>query len=199
MAHTCQTRMASAQQIDGGGEPATELSEDELFDVLSNQRRRFAVHLLKHEEESLEIGDMAEQIAAWENGIDTAEITGDERKRVYTALQQSHLPKMDRAGVVEFNKNRGVIEPTPALEDVDLYLDVVEGREVPWSEYYIGLSAVSAALVAAVWVGAWPFSMLPDLAWTLAIVVAFAFSAVTHKYYTAEMKVGEPEAPPELQ
>jgi len=191
--------MASAQQIDGGGEPATELSEDELFDVLSNQRRRFAVHLLKHEEESLEIGDMAEQIAAWENGIDTAEITGDERKRVYTALQQSHLPKMDRAGVVEFNKNRGVIEPTPALEDVDLYLDVVEGREVPWSEYYIGLSAVSAALVAAVWVGAWPFSMLPDLAWTLAIVVAFAFSAVTHKYYTAEMKVGEPEAPPELQ
>ena len=191
--------MASAQQIDGGGEPATELSEDELFDVLSNQRRRFAVHLLKHEEESLEIGDMAEQIAAWENGIDTAEITGDERKRVYTALQQSHLPKMDRAGVVEFNKNRGVIEPTPALEDVDLYLDVVEGREVPWSEYYLGLSAVSTALVAAVWVGAWPFSMLPDLAWTLAIVVAFAFSAVTHKYYTAEMKVGEPEAPPELQ
>ncbi|MFD1687438.1 DUF7344 domain-containing protein [Halobellus litoreus] len=191
--------MASAQQIDGGGEPTTELSEDELFDVLSNQRRRFAVHLLKHEEESLEIGDMAEQIAAWENGIDTAEITGDERKRVYTALQQSHLPKMDRAGVVEFNKNRGVIEPTPALEDVDLYLDVVEGREVPWSEYYIGLSAVSAALVAAVWIGAWPFAMLPDLAWTLAIVVAFAFSAVTHKYYTAEMKVGEPEAPPELQ
>ena len=167
--------------------------------MLSNQRRRFAVHLLKHEEESLEIGDMAEQIAAWENGIDTAEITGDERKRVYTALQQSHLPKMDDAGVVEFNKNRGVIEPTPALEDVDLYLDVVEGREVPWSEYYIGLSAVSAALVAAVWIGAWPFAMLPDLAWTLAIVVAFAFSAVTHKYYTAEMKVGEPEAPPELQ
>jgi hypothetical protein len=191
--------MASAQQIDGGGEPATELSEDELFDVLSNQRRRFAVHLLKHEEESLEIGDMAEQIAAWENGIDTAEITGDERKRVYTALQQSHLPKMDRAGVVKFNKNRGVIEPTPALEDVDLYLDVVEGREVPWSEYYLGLSAVSAALVAAVWMAAWPFSMLPDLAWTLAIVVAFAFSAVTHKYYTAKMKVGEPEAPPELQ
>ncbi|MFD1598996.1 DUF7344 domain-containing protein [Halobellus rarus] len=191
--------MASAQQVDGGGEPATELSEDELFDVLSNRRRRFAVHLLKHEEETMEIGDMAEQIAAWENGIDTAEITGDERKRVYTALQQSHLPMMDRAGVVEFNKSRGVIEPTPALEDVDLYLDVVEGREVPWSEYYLGLSAVSAALVAAVWMGAWPFVLLPDLAWTLAIVVAFAFSAVTHKYYTAEMKVGEPEAPPELQ
>ena len=196
----CLTEMASVQQLDGGGaEPATEVSEDELFDVLANQRRRFAVHLLKREEkDKLEIGDMAEQIAAWENGTDMAEITGDERKRVYTALQQSHLPKMDDAGVVEFNKDRGVVEPTPALQNVDLYMDVVEGREIPWSTYYLGLSAVAAALTGAVWLGAWPFTLLPEMAWTVAIVVAFAFSAITHKYYTAEMKVGEPDEPPEL-
>lgn len=196
----CLTEMASAQQIDGGGaEPATEVSEDELFDVLANQRRRFAVHLLKREEkERFEIGDMAEQIAAWENGIDTAEITGDERKRVYTALQQSHLPKMDDAGVVDFNKDRGVVEPTPAIQNVDLYMDVVEGKEIPWSTYYLGLSGVAVALTGAVWLGAWPFILLPDMAWTVAIVVAFAFSAITHKYYTAEMKVGEPDEPPEL-
>jgi hypothetical protein len=193
--------MASAQQIDGGGaEPTTEVSEDELFDVLANQRRRFAVHLLKREEDdSVAIGEMAEQIAAWENGIDTTEITGDERKRVYTALQQSHLPKMDEAGVVEFNKSRGVIEPTPALQNVDLYMDVVEGREIPWSTYYLGLSGDAVALTGAVWLGAWPFVLLPDMAWTLAIVVAFAFSAITHKYYTEEMKVGELDEPPEIQ
>ena len=196
----CLTEMASVQQIDGGGvEPTTEVSEDELFDVLANQRRRFAVHLLKREEKDrVEIGDMAEQIAAWENGIDTAEITGDERKRVYTALQQSHLPKMDDAGVVDFNKDRGVVEPTPAIQNVDLYMDVVEGKEIPWSTYYLGLSGVAVALTGAVWLGAWPFILLPDMAWTVAIVVAFAFSAITHKYYTAEMKVGEPEEPPEL-
>ncbi|MDB2223860.1 hypothetical protein PM023_04125 [Halorubrum ezzemoulense] len=192
--------MASVQRPDGrGAEPATEVSEDDLFDVLANQRRRFAVHLLKREEaEKLEIGDMAEQIAAWENGTDMAEITGDERKRVYTALQQSHLPKMDDAGVVEFNKDRGIVEPTPALQNVDLYMDVVEGKEIPWSDYYLGLSGVAAALAGAVWLGAWPFTLLPEMAWTVAIVVAFAFSAITHKYYTAEMKVGEPEEPPEL-
>jgi len=117
---------------------------------------------------------------------------------VYTALQQSHLPKMDDAGVVEFNKARGVVEPTPALTDVDVYLDVVEGREIPWSEYYLGLSGVAAALVSAVWVGVWPFVLLPEMAWTLAIVVAFAFSALAHKYYTAEMEVGRGEEPPEV-
>jgi len=196
----CLTEMASVQQIDGGDtEPTTDISEDELFDVLSNQRRRFAVHLLKREEDdSIAIGDMAEQIAAWENGIETTEITGNERKRVYTALQQSHLPKMDKAGVIDFNKNRGVVEPMPAMTDVDVYMDVVEGREIPWSDYYLGLSGVAVALVGAVWLGAWPFVLLPEFAWTVAIVVAFAFSAITHKYYTAEMKVGEPDEPPEL-
>ena len=196
----CLTEMASVQQIDGGDtEPTTDISEDELFDVLSNQRRRFAVHLLKREEDdSIAIGDMAEQIAAWENGIETTEITGNERKRVYTALQQSHLPKMDKAGVIDFNKNRGIVEPMPAMTDVDVYMDVVEGREIPWSDYYLGLSGVAVALVGAVWLGAWPFVLLPEFAWTVAIVVAFAFSAITHKYYTAEMKVGEPEEPPEL-
>ncbi|EMA61797.1 DUF7344 domain-containing protein [Halorubrum lipolyticum] len=192
--------MASVQEIDrGGAEPATDISEDELFDVLANQRRRFAVHLLKREEDSsIAIGEMAEQIAAWENGIEMTEITGNERKRVYTALQQSHLPKMDDAGVVEFNKDRGLVEPTPALTDVDVYMDVVEGREIPWSDYYLGLSAVAVALVSAVGLGAWPFVLLPEFAWTVAIVVAFAFSAIAHKYYTAEMKVGEPDEPPEL-
>lgn len=192
--------MASVGQLDGGEvEPTTEVPNDELFDVLANQRRRFVVHLLKREEEDkLEIGDMAEQIAAWENEIDTAEITGKERKRVYTALQQSHLPKMDNAGIVEFNKDRGTVESTPALGNVDLYLDVVEGREIPWSTYYLGLSGVAVALTGAVWLGAWPFTLLPELAWMVAIVVALVFSAITHKYYTAEMKVGNPEEPPEL-
>jgi len=177
-----------------------DVSEDRLFDVLSNQRRRFAVHLLQQDRrDAVAIGDMAEQIAAWENEIDTAEITGGQRKRVYTALQQSHLPKMDDAGVVEFNKDRGVVEPTPILENVDVYLDVVEGREIPWSDYYVGLSGVAVALVIAMGIGAWPITMLPEFAWIVAIVAALTFSALTHKYYTAKMKVGEPDKPPELK
>jgi len=191
--------MASAQQIDGeSSDVGVDISDDELYDVLANQRRRFAVHLLKREEETMELGEMAEQIAAWENDINMREVTGNDRKRVYTALQQSHLPKMDKVGVVEFNKDRGVVEPTSTLTDVDVYMDVVEGREVPWSDYYLGLSGVAVALTGAVWLGAWPFMLLPEIAWMVAIVVAFTFSAISHKYYTAEMKVGEPDEPPEL-
>ena len=193
--------MASVQAVGQGGTgPTTDISEDDLYEVLANRRRRFAVHLLKREsEDSVEIGEMAERIAAWENEVEVAEITGSDRKRVYTALQQSHLPKVDDAGVVKFDKDRGTVEPTPALEGVDLYMDVVEGRDIPWSEYYLGLSGIAVALTAAVWAGAWPFTLLPDTAWTLAIAVAFAFSAATHYYYSGEMRVGDGDDPPELR
>lgn len=183
--------------FDGGS--TTDLSKDDLFDVLANQRRRFVVHLLKTgEERRVPIGEMAEQVAAWENGIDTVEISSKQRKCVYTALQQSHLPKLDETGLVEFNRNRGTVEPTETLNNVDVYLDIIEGKEIPWNQYYLGLSAVAAGLVVAVWVGVWPFVLLSDFAWMLAIVVAFAFSSLAHIYYTTQMKIGYSEEPPEL-
>lgn len=178
-----------------GGAP----DQDELFEVLSNRRRRFTIHALEQRDEPSDLGDLAERVAAWEYDVDVDEVGHAERKRVYTALQQSHLPKMEEAGVVEFDKREGVVAPTPALEDADVYLEVVQGNEIPWSEYYLGLSAVSAALLAAVWVHAWPFALLPDVAWGVAVVAAFTISAAVHQYYAEELRVGGGDDPPELR
>jgi hypothetical protein len=163
---------ATSAGLSTGDDDADPPSQDELFDVLSNRRRRYAV--------------------------DVEQVSYDERKRVYTALQQSHLPMMDNAGVVEFDKNRGTVEATSALEDVEVYMDVVHGNEIPWSVYYLGLSGVAASLMAAVWAGAWPFSLFPDAAWGVAVVAMFAVSAVAHTYYARGQRIGETEAPPEL-
>ncbi|MFB6134359.1 MAG: hypothetical protein ABEJ55_05170 [Halanaeroarchaeum sp.] len=174
-------------------------NEDDLFEVLSNRRRRYAVHAIKQEGEAVELGDIAERVASWEYDVAEAELSYDERKRVYTALQQSHLPKMDDAGIVAYDKDRGVIEPKPALEDAEVYMDIVQGREIPWSEYYLGLSGVAAALVAAVWVGAWPLSALPEMAWMTGIVAAFAVSSTVHTYYAKETRIGSADDPPEMR
>lgn len=189
--------MSSAAQSSRGGQ-STELSDDELFDVLSNRRRRHAVHTIKQvEDEPVEIGDLAEEIAAIENDVSVDNISYDQRKSVYTALQQSHLPKMDDAGIVKFDKDRGTIEPTAAMEDIEIYLDVVRGKEIPWSEYYLGLSSVAAALVVATWAGVWPFSLLPEMGAAVFVVVAFSVSAVLHTYFSRDMRIGSGDHPPE--
>lgn len=189
--------MSSISQS-GEATAAASPSEDELFEVLSNRRRRYAVHALKSEDAPAEIGELAEQVAAWEYDIDVGQVSYDERKRVYTALQQSHLPKMDDAGVVEFDKDRGLVEPTEAMDDVEVYMDIVQGNELPWSEYYLGLSGSAAALMIAVWASIWPFTMLPNIAWGIAVVAAFLVSAVVHTYYARGRRIGETEQPPDV-
>ncbi|MGM0397469.1 MAG: DUF7344 domain-containing protein [Halobacteriota archaeon] len=173
-------------------------SEDDLFEILSNRRRRYVVHALEQADEPMRIGDVAERVAAWEYDVDESELSYDERKRVYTALQQSHLPKMDDIGIVEYDKHRGTIEPRPGLEDVDVYMDVVTGREIPWSQYYLALAGLALTLVAAIGAGIGPLEAIPELGWTAAITVAFGVSAAIHAYFERTSRLGSQGDPPEL-
>ena len=182
---------------DAGAAEATSVSEDEVFEVLANRRRRHTLHAIAGEENRThELGELSERVAAWENEIDVAEVSYDERKRVYTALQQSHLPRLDEAGLVEFDKDRGVVEPTPALADVDLYLDVVRGKEIPWNEYYLGLSAFSLVVLAALWTDLLPTDGVPLLAYPTVLVAMFAVSAGYHAYVNRKYRFRNLERPP---
>jgi hypothetical protein len=176
------------------------LSEDEIFTILSNRRRRFVLHALRIREsgtETADIGWLAERIAAWENGVGVDELSSTQRKSAYTALQQTHLPKMEDRGLVTFDQNRGTVEATPAVEELDIYLEIVSGRDIPWHGYYLGLSAVGASLLVALWVDAFPFTALPDLAWIAFLVVALFVSAGAHAWTASGRRVGVSERPPE--
>jgi hypothetical protein len=94
--------------------PAPDVDSDELslsttFELLKNRRRRETIsYLLEHDGTST-LSDLAEHIAALENGIEVVELSSDQRKRVYIGLYQCHLPKLDKAGVIDFDKNRGTV------------------------------------------------------------------------------------------
>lgn len=73
---------------------ADEPSRDEVFKALSNRRRRNVITYLKQHDDDARVRDISEQLAAWENDVEIPEVTYKQRKRVYTALHQSHLPKL---------------------------------------------------------------------------------------------------------
>lgn len=174
-------------------------TEDQVFDVLSNRRRRFALHALRRDGDTVDIGTLAEQIAAWENGTDPASVTSTERKRVYTALQQSHLPRMHEVGMVKFDKRAGTVDATDAAEEIDVYLDVVRGREIPWSTYYVGLSGLGGAILLALWAGTPPIAWLSPAAWLTLVVGAFAASSLAHVYVTRRHRLGAGDRPAEIE
>ena len=59
------------------------LSNGEIFDLLSNHRRRYTIHYCKQIETPVSLSDLAEQVAAWELEKDISELSSSERKRVY--------------------------------------------------------------------------------------------------------------------
>jgi hypothetical protein len=171
------------------------MSRSEAFDLLSSHRRRYALHMAKQAEGSLEISDIAEQVAAWENEKEPTEVTSDERHRVYTSLQQTHLPAMDDAGVIEYDN--GTVTLTDGADDVEIYLDVVPENSISWGVYYLGLAIFSGMLVGAAGLGLFP-DVVPDIAWGVIIVVIFLGSAAFHVWQNRQMRLGAGDAPPEI-
>lgn len=118
-------------------------SLDLVFGILKNGRRRRVIKYLRDTDGEVTLSDLAEHIAAIENDTTPAQLTSSQRKRVYVGLYQCHLPKMDDAGVIEYNQARGLVERTEQATHFEQYLD----RATPtstrrWYRYYGGASAL---------------------------------------------------------
>lgn len=109
------------------GSASDELPLDAVYHLLQNERRRGVISYLDDHEAPVTRSEVAEQVAAWENGTDVDGIDSQERKRVYIALHQIHLPKLDDAGVLEYDPDRGTITPRPLLEQVNEIIETTSG------------------------------------------------------------------------
>ncbi|WP_313694761.1 DUF7344 domain-containing protein [Halorarum halobium] len=175
------------------------LAETALYSALSDTRRRYALHHLKQRNEPVSVQELAEQVAAWENGKSIEALTSQERKRVYISLYQSHLSTMDKQGLVEYDSEAGTVELSDSMSGVDLYLEVVPKESIPWSIFYAGLTLANAVLLGLAWYEVRPFDALPDLAWGGVVLVSFGVSAFVQLYYSRQMRIGDDGPPPELR
>ena len=174
-------------------------SVDELYGVFANRRRRYALHYLQQVDGRTDFGEIAEQIAAWEYGKARQEVTSNERKYVYSALQQRHLPKMHDIGLVEFNKRDSTVEPTAVLGEIDIYAEVVEKGNAPWGVYFPVLATVQSILLTFVGFDVVPLTSFSDFEWALFFVASLFVSSLVFLYDTRRMKLGGSGAPPEVE
>jgi len=139
---------ADRLETDAIGESEETLELDQVFEILKNQRRRYVLQYLGEIDETVSMSDLAEEIAAWENGKEVSQLSSSERKRVYVGLYQCHLPKMDSMGVVSFNKPRGRIERGPNADVFDQYLESDDEEEgPPWHRIHAITAAASAVVL----------------------------------------------------
>lgn len=95
----------------------------EIADILHNERRiQTLIAFESADEEGLTVSDLAERIAECEHG---SEFDADDRKRVYVALYQTHIPTLESADVVAVD--RGVVTPGKRFKMVVSALRRIQG------------------------------------------------------------------------
>lgn len=175
------------------------LARDDVYEVLSNRRRRFVIHYLQRNGPRAALGTIAEHVAAWENGIDVDAVGSAARKNAYTSLQQFHLPKMEKLNLVVFDQRDGEVELTEAAADVDLYLEVVEGHDVPWSLYYVGVGTLAGGAILGHALNLPLLVGVSDLDLAMFTIIAIGTMALIHTYYARGMRLGADGPPPEVE
>lgn len=192
--------MSTTVSPSGGGpsldDESDDITQDVAFKMLSSRRRRHVIHYLLQREEDVSLHELSKRLAAWENDVPYDEVTYEQRMRVYTALRQSHLPKMDDEGLVEFDPDAGDTRLTEEATKLEVYLDIVPHDEIPWSSYYLGLGVLSGVVVAVAWIGLFPFDVLPGIAWSLVVTALFVGSAVAHRRHDRRNRLGAEGSPP---
>ena len=190
----------SAEQEQAGG-PVTRdereaLTREVIFDILSNHRRRYVLRYLRDQGNESDLRTLSEQIAAWENDIDPSQVNSKQRMRAYTALRQSHLPKMDRQGVIEFDSQSGKVRLTEAAEALDEYLDSDDGESRAWPQYYMGLGVLGILISIGCFFDVFFLGFVPDVAAGLVIslvVVTFGMIQTMDSNGSSETLPGEQE------
>jgi len=85
---------------------------------------------------------------------------------------------MQSLGVLVYDKTEDKVKLTAEARDIKVYMEPVEKNNIPWSQYYLGLSIF--AVLGSVAVTTDLITWISSTQWMLLITSLFLVSAVAH-------------------
>lgn len=163
------------------GQRSRELSREDIFDILSNERRRYVLEYVEREEdECIHLHELVDVVTAAEATTDGNGYSepSNVRSSVYSALVQTHLPAMDEAGIIDYDEDEQLVQTTDQTREVHRYMEYLPGHEIRWVDFYFALSALFAGIVVLTWLSVPPFGSLAGIWVAAVIVIAFLGSSI---------------------
>lgn len=111
-------------------ESSTGLSLSECHRLLASEQRRFVLDVLAGNTTPIGLEELSAGIAARKDGIETVDDETIERMAI--ELHHNHLPRLDEAGLIEYEPDNQTVDPTPLPNDpLKIEIEGIEGaREV---------------------------------------------------------------------
>jgi len=153
------------------------LYSSDFLSLLSNPRRRRIIAVLHEVGGEACVREVVRRVAEMEKG---APSDWRSRKSVYTGIIQNHLPRMSRAGLIEYDKEKDILRLLP--KGKHYYLETTERGDIPWCVYYLVISFIQiiSGLILFAYTHFWAFSVLLVIPWTLVLIPALIHTARTY-------------------
>ncbi|WP_224335160.1 DUF7344 domain-containing protein [Haloprofundus halobius] len=145
------------------------LTEADVHDVLRNDRRRLTLERLAETGEET-VRALSEHIGAIESGESPP--PRKVRQSVYISLHQTHLPKLDDLGIVDYDDNSKNVSLEGNADRVLAYMQF-SGTSAPESPPYALSIGVLGLFFVALWMA------LPDVGTLAAAGCAVLFAVLT--------------------
>ncbi|WP_138004375.1 DUF7344 domain-containing protein [Halalkalirubrum salinum] len=159
------------------------LETAELFEVLSSDRRRALIYFLRSRGGDADLRELAAEIAAWEQDIDPAAVSDDDKKRVYISLYQSHLPKLEEHQIVTYDSDTKQVSST---EQVDHVMGLFTHPTTRWDRFYLAVSALGFVVFGLHLFGVIAVPVVP---FTIVLLCTLLGLSIVHYYqYRLMMK-----------
>ncbi|GAA0549433.1 hypothetical protein ABNG02_07740 [Halorubrum ejinorense] len=148
------------------------LPAEQVYAILANERRRHAIEQLRLTGGTVSVNELSTLVARHETGESPPPKRS--RESVYTSLVQTHLPKLEAAGVVTYDRGSRTIELSRRARDLGLYTEVLAPGGATWSEIYRALAVASLLVVLAALLDVPLVSAVDPVLWTSLALGAFA-------------------------
>lgn len=160
----------------------SDVSKDEIYDILSNQRRRIALRYLIEQEGGCSVAEIVDIVATREAAKLDVDRTDNLDASVYSALVQSHLPRMADYGFVEYDPEGRHVTLTDEARAIEPYLERPDRLAVRWSLLYMALAVFGAVLLGVTWFDVGPAASFDPLGVAGFVVLSFLLLATIHTY-----------------
>ena len=124
-------------------------SEEDVRKAVRNTRRRYVLYHLCHSGGVAQFDDLVERIAAWETESPSGNVPARNRESVYSSLYQTHLPKLERIGLVTHDTSAGTVELTEKGEHISVYCAANTLPATAFPKVTLGLGGLVLSLLVA--------------------------------------------------
>lgn len=112
---------------------------DEIFTLFSEERRRYVLYYLDQVGGKVSIDELVEQIHDWETSSSHDSAPPDEFEKITISLEHNHLPQIEDATHIEFQRENEQIWISSLSVETDVLLSVSKAIEQPSNSTDINL------------------------------------------------------------